>query len=217
MKLGEQVGKGVNEVIDGWNNREYKIERFGQNPSVIVLGENHSALDNIRKQFELVSILMPQCVLYEPMGGWEIDPDTKLLIKQKGRAFAEGTFDENPKKRNPKGFAWWIQFADMKHFRMIGCDLTMAECREKAKELNLYLPDDILMRDDRIMSFRNEHMVKWMAIYQEKFPAPVIAVIGAAHSNSISRRQLLQDKGIEYIHIDQTTMYGGMYPFITEY
>lgn len=98
--------KSLEAIVEEWNDREYRVEQHGQDPLVIILGEDHYTLDHIRKQFGLVHTLKPQYVLYEPMGGWRFNPGIGLL-RQENRAFAEGTYDDNPEKRHPRAFEWW--------------------------------------------------------------------------------------------------------------
>ncbi|MBM3192024.1 MAG: ChaN family lipoprotein [Chlamydiae bacterium] len=221
------------KLIDEWNDCGYTIEKFGEDCSVVMLGEFHNDSDIKEKQIELIKAINPQYVLYESLNGWQYDPSTKEYTKIEGRDFLEGYEDEyfnktghgeNPKESTQNHLAKKIvDTADEIGFKVIGCDLTLAEQAKVAQNIAILHPDEYTYDPEfhvlekkkdpdyvftgtvpEAVSARDVKMVEIIVEYQKKSDRPIVVIVGANHGNHIHEQGMLKESGFGYVYINQT-------------
>jgi len=113
-----------------WNDKNYHVEKYGNEFSVIIVGETHYNPEFEAKQIELTRLVRPEFVLHEFLGALIYNPITQKFEKQKGRIFGE---NDGPEELYlPRGL---IQAANEMGFKIIGCDLTQRELTKCEKQL----------------------------------------------------------------------------------
>jgi hypothetical protein len=213
--------------LNKWNEPGYRVESYGNSPSVYLLGEAHSARDQHQKQLELIAMIRPEYVLHELAYGTIYDPKIGKVQIQRGRKF--NLYDLPPEEIEELP-SEYPATANKVGFKIVGCDLTFAEMDEVEKKLAQQQPEmfeydefiwngmkdgRLIKRDDpdwmntrvedEIIPFRDEFMVTMIQKYQALSLTPIVAVMGAHHGNNIHGKGLLKDKGFGYIYVDQTS------------
>lgn len=209
-------------VVENWNTLNYLLECIGDNPSVIVLGEEHTSHSMHQKQLQLIDQLKPEYVLHEIAAGQIYDPGTKKYIRQKGRKF-DDTDDAIGEPVLPAGFT---ELADTNGFRIVGCDITMAEITDAERQIAEMNPEEykygefgegvgclikrgdsnwmLMYTDDLLAPFRDERMAKTIIEYIAKTQKPLVVILGNDHAANIMERGLIKGKGCGYFYVDQT-------------
>ncbi|OGZ63214.1 MAG: hypothetical protein A2639_02035 [Candidatus Staskawiczbacteria bacterium RIFCSPHIGHO2_01_FULL_34_27] len=200
------------EQLDKWNDKKYHIEKFGDNISVVVLGEKHTNTEFTEKQLELINIIKPEYVLSEFWNGWIYNPKTQKFEQQNDRVFDKNyDFKRVGMKliNLPPEDIKLILAANKISFKIVGCDLTMGELKEIAKQFpDKYAnkPDyfiGVIGADNEVMPFRDEQMVKTISEYQQKSLKPIISIMGWHHGDSIHNQKIMQEKGFGYAYINE--------------
>ena len=208
-----------------WNDHGYSIESYGQSPTVVVLGEEHTGKDQHQKQLELIEIIKPEYVLHELANGAVYDPKVGAWSRQRGRKF---NFNDLPPVESVEVPTEYTIAADKVGFKIVGCELTLAEMADVEKRLAQQHPetfeyDEFEMeeeqtgiltklddpdwmntgQEDEIIPYRDEFMAKMIEKYQALSLKPVIAVMGARHGDNIHKGGLLKEKGFGYVYVNQ--------------
>lgn len=198
-------------VLDGWNDRGYRIERVGSVIRTVLVGEAHYEKDLQQKQLELIRLLKPEVIVHEFLEGWMYDPAAHGFRRLPYRTFADGETYETDKM--PSHI---LDLSDELQIPVIGGDLTETEYLFAAQIIAFRDPAHyrfsrfgiLNKRDDRkfaftslseeVQPFRNSRMELTIRQYPRS-----VTILGQSHSGLIHREKWLQDFG--YIYIDQTT------------
>ncbi len=212
------------EEIEKWNSDGYKVETYGPDVSVVVLGEYHYDKDMKAKQVELIKAIKPEFVLYEGLSGFVYDPTKKSLERQEGRLFMDGYDGEHFKSPKEMEFINVItSSADEVGCNVVGCDLTFAEQGQVGKELAKSNPDkyifdeefNVLQRRDNpnytilgtdieYIKARDNKMAEMIIEYQKKSQKPIVVIVGNRHASNIHDQKKLQEQGFGYVYISPT-------------
>jgi len=223
MNIGESPPRSeliTQETIAIWNDKGYKVEFYGKELKVIVLGESHGYKDIMHKQLELINEVKPDFVLHEFGAAWIYDPHTDEFKPQPNRKF--NRWDINPQSIIiPVGL---VSASKKLGFKIIGCDLTEAEISFAARQIARENPSqyeydeeyDLLSKPDapywiftnqskKVMPRRDEKMAEMILTYQAKTEKPLLTILGGVHAENIHNGKLIQEKGFGYAFVDQTT------------
>ncbi|HSW97944.1 MAG TPA: hypothetical protein VLF89_09025 [Candidatus Saccharimonadales bacterium] len=204
------------QAVNAWNDRGYRVERYGESPSVVILGESHFNEDERAKQRELLRMIRPEYMLHELGFGSMYNPKIGKYQRQPNRTFDEFGYVEEVK---PSVGDELIAEADALGFTIIGCDLTNTEVGNVYPRVAALYPDQYIYdgslrkignptwkptrQSEVIVPFREEFMVDMIHQYQQRSPKAIVAVMGRDHSDNIQTRGLLQSKGFDYVYVDQ--------------
>ncbi|MCX6724081.1 MAG: hypothetical protein NT155_02800 [Candidatus Staskawiczbacteria bacterium] len=212
-EISEQETVAI-EQVDQWNTKGYRVEKHGDNFSVIILGEGHNNEALQAKQIELIKLIKPKYVLHEFLTGWIYNPETKKCTRQENRIIGS---EERPQKPADK----IITAADEMGFEIIGCDLTETETNlviDKVCERNpnrfhydenvkAFFPnkgvEELTNFSPEIIAFRDKKMADTIIEYQKKSKKPIVVVMGSDHGKGIHKNKILQRAGINYAFINQ--------------
>lgn len=209
------------ETIEEWNKQGYAIAKYGNEFSVVMLGETHNVEEEQTKQLELIEVVKPQYVLHEFLTGWIYNPTTRTFEKQNNRTFDDR--DQPPINELPPSF---ISSANRLGFEIVGCDLTQGELTPIEKDLaqnnpERYVYDEksrslrsaerptarVTAASPAIVPFRDELITRRILEYHGKSSRPLVVIFGASHGRNIHEQKLLQDKGLGYIFADQKSVW----------
>ncbi len=206
------------EQIMQWSKGRYRIEKYGDKYSVVIIGETHGMPQSKEEQIELIRLIKPEFVLHEFLSGFTYDPKTQKFKAQSGRIITPE--DEAMEKVEEKVPQEIILLADEMDFKIIGCDSTDAEIRKAEFQLTIQFPDRYKWDDEagmvrdiknkksilvkEVMAMRDNQMAKTILEYQQKSNRPVMVIMGRTHSQNIHKRQILQGKNFGYLFIDQS-------------
>lgn len=203
--------------LDSWNTKGYSIEKYGEEPSVFLLGELHYNENDMSKQVELIRKIEPDYILHEFLNGWYYDPLTKEYKEQSDRHFSG--YDS---KEHIGPSAIILECADELKIPIIGCDLTEGEVKWAEMQLLKNHPDlyeeqegsgilinkknkkAITTMSPEMNVAREERMVKTILQYQKRSSKPLVVIIGSKHSEAIHQNRQMQEKGFGYVYVDQS-------------
>lgn len=201
------------EQIKQWNSEGYRMEKHGDNFSVVIIGELHGRPDLQEQQVNLIKSIRPDYVLHEFLQGWIYNPETQEFSKQEGRKVRDEDGNEIPEAI--------IAAANEAGFKVIGCDLTNIETSlviDKVYKRNPgkyhydsfveeYVPNEgvehLNILDPEIMAFRDKKMADTIIEYQKKSKKPIVVIVGADHGKGTHKNKILQRAGISYVLINQ--------------
>jgi|GEM_PF-1906035 len=206
------------ETIAAWSEDSYRIEKYGKDPSVVLIGEEHHRPDLISKQLELIEMLDPEFVLHEFGSGWIHDPAKETTERQPGRKWDAV---ENPEESQvPREF---IDHSNRMGYTIVGCDLTatefalaeldIARLNPKYEIVSLHerdlghldIPGDIYCKKlfQLIDPYREAKMIETIHEYRAKTTRPLVVVMGQIHASRIHRKGLMKGKDFGYVMVDQ--------------
>ena len=205
--------------LDKWNTEGYAIEKYGDDPSVLMVGETHYQTEEIRQQVDLIRRVQPKYILHEFARGWYYDPQTREYKQQAGRHFGP----QEAKVKGPGPTRALIKCADELKIPIIGCDLTLDEIKQIETQLLSDYPDQYIYdekgkltrRQDstQVRNFipeidaeRETRMAQTIAQYQSQNSGQLVVILGVRHAAELHQHQELQDKGFGYGYIKQSKL-----------
>lgn len=209
----ETLDRGVIESIVDRN--EFDIEFHGQNIALILAGEEHHNLLDIKLQTTLIEGVQPEFVLHEFLSGWIYNPNTKEVRLQENRRAYPDLEQENLGLKSVDKLV--LEAAKKVGAMIVGCDITFFELdmleRKIAKEnpdsyeyseglLSRSNPDEIITpAHSLIMPYRDRRIRDTIFDYLALTRNPLIAIVGGAHSDNLTQGNMLNGKGFDYVKI----------------
>ncbi|MEI8230403.1 MAG: hypothetical protein WCG83_04685 [Candidatus Peregrinibacteria bacterium] len=202
-EVRNQIPFDCSKIVAQWNaDSQYHIESQGEAPFVVILGESHDDKVEMQKQEELIAALNSDYVLHEFGGAFQYSSSLQYWGEQAGRGVSPNDSPGVPRR--------FVELANEKGFDIIGCDLTQMEqdrSTERRKKARGESYDKnragLYFFDDESIAARDVHMAEKIAYYRKLSNKPIVVILGARHGRNILSQNLLAQKKIGCILIDQ--------------
>lgn len=189
-------------VIREWcRNNRCKPRFYGDNPSIVILGEHHGVQGNRQQQESIIELVGPEYLLHELFDGKIYNPATKELGYLSGVAV-----DPKVEKLTPRShYEELIGMAEKHGCILVGMDLSFAELELIRDRISDEHPKSTLdQKLQKEYGYREKRMGERMVEYHHKTDRPIVAVMGGDHRRPKSEiHAILQNEGISYVCISQ--------------
>jgi hypothetical protein len=198
-----------NVIVEWCRQKNVKPKVYGNNPSVIILGEDHSEKKHREQQEEIIKLVKPEYLLHEFFDGRFYNPITKEITYLPDVVVDKELEDILPKDcvEDRRLIGW----AEKYRLFLVGIDLTFTELdRLRCKLLDkspLYagsIKKDLLIEAKEDAYREKNRMGKRIVEYSSKTSKPLVVIMGGGHARPKSKiHPVIQKAGIDYICLDQ--------------